>query len=67
MNADHRIVTKMPLDELWDASEALAHERVRNLDRSSLTELLWVGPVKFVVADCGIKLRWIPTHQRFDF
>jgi hypothetical protein len=67
MRSDQKIVTRIPLTELWDASGKLTDERVRDLDTSSITELLRAGPVQFVVADCGLKLRWIPTPQRFDF
>jgi len=57
----------MPLTELWDESGTLADERVRNLDQKNLAELLRAGLLKFVVADCGLKLRWIPTQERFEF
>jgi hypothetical protein len=23
--------------------------------------------MQFIVADCGVKLNWIPTHERFEF
>jgi hypothetical protein len=25
------------------------------------------GPVQFIVANCGMKLKWIPLHARFEF
>ena len=57
----------MPLTELWNDSGILADKRVRNLDRSTLLELVQSGPVRFVVADPGLKLEWIPTEERFQF
>ena len=66
MKPDQRIVTKLPLPELWDASGPLTGDRLRTLDQSSLAELLRTGPVQFVVADCGLQLSWIPTEQRFE-
>jgi hypothetical protein len=24
-------------------------------------------PVQFIVADCGMKLNWVPLHSRFEF
>ena len=45
----------------------MSDERVRNLDRHRLAECLRAGSVKLVVADCGFKLRWIPTQERFEF
>lgn len=67
MRPDQRIVTKLPLTDLWDERGTLTGERVRNLDQSNLADLLRTGPVQFAVADCGLKLRWIPTQQRFEF
>ena len=67
MRPDQRIVTKMPLTELWDDGGTLAGERVRNLDQADLVDLLRSGPVQFLVADAGLKLRWIPTPQRCEF
>ena len=57
----------MPLTELWNDSGILADKRVSNLDRSTLLELVQSGPVRFVVADPGLKLEWIPTEERFQF
>jgi hypothetical protein len=67
MRPEHRIVTKIPLTELWDESGTLTDERVRNLDASNIIELLRTGLVQFIVADCGLKLRWIPAQQRYEF
>ena len=47
----------MPLTELWNDSGILADKRVRNLDRSTLLELVRSGPVRFVVADPGLSIR----------
>jgi hypothetical protein len=57
----------MPLTELWDDGGTLTGERVRNLDHADLVELLRSGPVQFLVADPGVKLRWIPIPQRYEF
>ena len=67
MKPGQRIVTKLPLAELWDESGTLTGDRLRTLDQSNLAELLRTAPVQFVVADCGLQLRWIPTEQRFEF
>ena len=40
MRLDQRIVTKMPLTELWDDGDTLTGERVRNVDETDLVELL---------------------------
>src|SRR6516162_954957 len=67
LRVDQRIVTKIPLAELWDESGTPAGERIRNLDQNTLLELVRFGSVQFVVADCGLKLNWIPTEKRFEF
>ena len=67
MRPDQRIVMRMPLTELWDDSGTLIGNRIRSLDQPGLRELLGTGPVQFVVAHCGLKLKWIPMEQQFDF
>ena len=64
---DQRIVTKLPIQELWDDTGTFTSERIRYLDKSNLAELLRTSLVRFVVANCGLKLRWVPTPQRFEF
>ena len=67
MRPDERIVTRIPLTELWDEGGILTDKRVRNLDQNTLLELVRSAPVRFVVADPGLKLEWIPTEERFQF
>jgi hypothetical protein len=67
MRADQRIVTRLPIRELWDATGTLAGGRIRYLDRNMIAELLRKGPVEFVIADCGLHLKWIPADERFTF
>jgi hypothetical protein len=67
LRPDQRIVTKLPLSELWDDQGTLTGGRVRTLDQNNLAELLRSGPVQFVVADCGSNLEWIPIDERFTF
>lgn len=64
---DQRIVTKIPLTEIWDDSGTLASERIRYLDQTALRELMQSASVLFIVADCGLKLEWIPMEKRFQF
>jgi hypothetical protein len=57
----------MPLERLWTADGELATTRLRVLDRAALRELLARGPVRFVVADSGHALRWVPPSECFTF
>ncbi|MDI3285767.1 hypothetical protein QHF83_20865 [Polyangium sp. 15x6] len=60
-------MTRIPVEELWTDEGALPATRLRTLDREAIRELLRRGPVRFVVADVGHRLRWIPPAERFDF
>jgi hypothetical protein len=62
-----RIVTQLPLDELWDMAGQLHASRVRSLVREDLRALLRSGPVRFVVADVGTQLRWVDPEETFNF
>ncbi len=62
-----RVVTRLPLTELWDDSGPLPFTRGRPVGRAELADLLRVGPVRFVVADCGSPLRWVPADDRYRF
>lgn len=67
MRTDQRIVTKIPLTELWDEKGAVPGERIRQLDENLIRDLMGTGQVQFIVADCGAKLDWIPMPERFEF
>ncbi len=62
-----KIVTKLPLDELWNEREQLPAHRGQQLSPEEVTELLRLGPVQFVVADVGEKLRWVPLPDCYRF
>jgi len=67
LRPDERIVTKLPLAELWDESGTLRGERIRPLDQELIRELVRTALVQFIVANCGAKLNWIPQKGRFEF
>ena len=62
-----RVVTHLPLPELWTERGLIAAARERTLGRAEVKSLLKAGPVQFVVADVGKPLRWIPDEDRFVF
>jgi hypothetical protein len=41
--------------------------RKRHLTAADITSLLRVGQVRFVVADVGLPLCWIPVDECYDF
>lgn len=67
MQSSQRIITNLPLQELWDDSGPVAARRSRNLSATELRDLLRSGPVRFVVADVGFKPRWVPQSDCFAF
>jgi hypothetical protein len=54
-----RIVTRIPLVELWTDSGTLAAKRGYFLTQEDVKDRLRHGAVSFVVADCGKPLTWI--------
>jgi hypothetical protein len=67
MDPRERIVTVTPVRVLWTDDGELSAERGRWLDREAISELLRRGPVRFVVANVGDRLRWVPVAERFEF
>jgi hypothetical protein len=67
LKPDQRIVTKLPLVELWDEEGTLPGGRVRQLNQTLIRELMQTDTVQFIVAACGMKLNWIAVNDRFRF
>jgi hypothetical protein len=67
MNPDERVVISIPLVELWDDSGTLQATKVRSVDQEGLTDLLRLGPLRFVLASGGTKLQWMSKGECFDF
>jgi hypothetical protein len=55
------------MTELWNDDGMLQARRTCDLGRQAIAELLRKTEVRFVVADCGLQLRWIPVSERFRF
>ena len=67
MRPELRIVTVMPLTELWQADGPIAATRGEPLSAATIRDLLRDGPLHFVIADCGHPLVWIETERCFEF
>lgn len=63
LNPAERIVTQMPLERLWDDQRELTYVRGSGVGSERIRELLRTGRVRFVVAYCGEKLRWIQQED----
>jgi hypothetical protein len=66
MDSTQRIVTCMPLTELWNNKGQLDAGRAENVGETDIVQLLRDGS-SFVVAEVGQPLRWISESDRFAF
>ena len=67
MEVSERVVTRIPMSELWQEDGTPVTERVASLTSTEIAELLRSGPVRFVIADVGTPLQWVPSRTCFDF
>src|SRR5689334_6966351 len=67
MDTALKVVTQIPLPELWRDDGFTTTSRVRWLTSDDITSLLRAGRVRFVVADVGASPRWIPLSECYDF
>ena len=67
MDAALKIVTHLPLRELWRDSGFTTTAHVRSLIEDDIRSLLRSGPIQFVVVDVGSSPRWIQLSECFQF
>lgn len=67
MLLSEKIVTQLPLTNLWTDEKELQALRVRYVDKESITELMKQTSILFVLADVGNKLQWINPEKCFQF
>jgi hypothetical protein len=67
MNTALKIVTKLPLEELWRSDGFSTASRIRWLCAEEIAALLHLGRVQFVVAEVGASLTWIPLAGCYEF
>jgi hypothetical protein len=66
MDSAQRIITCLPLTELWNSKGVLDARRAESVGEADIVSLLRDGS-SFVVADVGQPLQWISEGDRFDF
>ena len=66
MDIADKVITKLPLEELWDEKEILNARRISWLHASEIVEMMQAG-ANFVVADLGLRPRWVDPAHRFEF
>ena len=62
-----RVVSNLPLDEVWSTAGPLPLHRGDDLDRSAVEGLLRKDLVQFVVAEVGAPLEWVPLADSRKF
>ncbi len=67
MRPDQRIVTQLPLTTLWDTSGEIQLDKKRDVGCEEVADLLRQGPVRFLLADCGHPLTWVPAEDGYRF
>src|SRR5437867_4353933 len=67
MQSSLRVVTSIPLAELWDDEGNLPHRRVRGLGAVEIRALMRNGPVRFAIANVGEPLAWVPLPDCSKF
>ena len=67
MGQNQKVISRLPVEELWAGQRLVSTIKVRDLDASDVVDLLRSGMVSFVVADVGKPYKWIPNNERYDF
>jgi hypothetical protein len=67
MDAALKVVTQLPLTDLWREDGFTTSSRIRWVTADDIKTLLRTGCVQFVVADVGVSLHWIPFGECYDF
>jgi hypothetical protein len=62
-----RVVSKLPLDELWNEAGTISATKVGPVGTDEIRKLLRSAPVRFVVADVSEQLRWVEGSDSFDW
>ena len=67
MERESKIVSSLPIGELWAGPRLVSTIKVRDLDASQVVDLLRSELVRFVIAEVGKPLQWVPNNERYDF
>jgi hypothetical protein len=62
-----RVVTQIPLQELWRIDGPVFGPREKWLSVDEIRELLREGAVEFVIADTGLPLKWVSLSDCHEF
>jgi hypothetical protein len=66
MDNSNRIVTKIPLSEIWKCDQDIVSNRKHYLNEEEINKILKISKVDFILADVGLHLHWVGTELCFD-
>jgi hypothetical protein len=67
MNPAQRVVTSLPLAELWTAAGPMRAVRLENIGADQVRDLVRGGVRTFVVANVGAPLEWMSDFTALQF
>ena len=67
METAQKVVLTIPVETLWREDGVAVSKRVGSISSAEIADLLRAGPVRFVIADVGRPLEWIPLSQCFEY
>jgi hypothetical protein len=67
MNLSERVVTEIPIKEIWDKDGTIEATRDSYLSADELRDMLRKFPVEFIIANVGEHLKSIPVHMCYEY
>jgi hypothetical protein len=62
-----KVITRIPLTELWDEAGLASFERKRFLRGDEIKQSIAAEDIHFVLADVSQPLKWIGKQEKFNF
>ena len=66
MDNSIRLVTKIPLSEIWKFDQDFDSNRKYYLNEEQINNILQISKVDFIVADVGHHLHWVGADHCYD-
>ena len=67
MSGEQKLITHLPVEQIWAGQRLVSTIKVRDLVASDIVDLLRSDVVRFVIADVGKPFAWVPNNERYDF
>jgi len=56
----------MPIQKLWNENGFVEANKIKNITKAELVEMLKQGSVEFVIANISENLKWIPLNKCYE-